>query len=167
MAVVSGGDRMDLRPLERRQGGRLGNHRKQFEWLNVPNARPGWTYIWEKFREGPMTRARLLGGIPVLRSDPEGERLLPEEVGLGQPAGVDNLVRGGDVALFRYQDEVIRERTKAKLERDEAARSGAEIDFLNKGEDRAAEAGSAAGPNSLYYVNKKRGHGYMVSTEER
>ena len=157
MPVSGGGDRRDLQPVK--QGGNsIGSHRRQYEALNIEHPQPGFTYKWERNKDGPIRRAMALGWRFVKKDDLEMASYDDSELPLQFQHSNDSIRPLGDVVLMRQPVAKWAEQQEWLLERNRAARGEADASFKDLGERRAAEAGSAAElRGSLFF--QKQGHG--------
>jgi len=150
--VIGGGvDRDHVRPSNANKPDIIGDHRGQFEGLNVRNPQTGVRYMYENIKSGGGSRvlSRLNQGYTLVRAgDPEAwGGTLPINHG-GTPDGLHVF---GDVALMRIPLPLY-----AKLQEEErqiarAAANRAEDSFRDKGESLKVRLGSRV-PQDLYYA---------------
>lgn len=166
MAVSGGGNRKDLRPLDQSTKS-TGSHRRQFEALNV-DQQPGFKYRHERWKRSQILSSRSRGWQFVKRDDPEyagqDDLDIPMEF---QQEGLDSIRPFGDVVLMRQPIDLWLEEQNILLERNAAARGSADVGFMEKGRQRAAEAGSAASDRgSLFHKQAIHGTDYVDQEEE-
>lgn len=152
--MIGGGiDRDHLRPSNVNKSNTIGDHRGQFEALNVRNPQPGFRYMYENIKSGGGSRvlSRMNQGYQLVREgDPEQwGGVLPVNAG-GTP---DKLHAFGDVALMRIPISLYTKLQDEERRLTLAAANQAEDSFRDKGETMKSRLGSRA-PQDLYYARQ-------------
>lgn len=113
----------------------VGCHTGQFIGLNVPNAEPGYEYVWENRKSAEIMKAKLRGGYRVRIDDPEGialQKLQDNYVGRNETTPIDSHYNFNDVTLFKYPIERIREIRSEENAKAQAMMRGGAAEFADR-----------------------------------
>lgn len=141
MAMQPGAPLKWCKPTNPHKSESLGNHKGDFEALNIKNPQPGMHYFWAKKTASSVRRFMRYGFEVVQAEDPEefGARL-PEKVG----ALLDGATAYSDVVLMRIPLERYRQFRNQRKQLVEAKREASTQAYLAAGKERERELGHRA-----------------------